>query len=638
MRGGERQPLIRIQVADVTLAYGADPVVAGASFHVERGEWVGLIGPNGSGKTTLLKAISRVLGPRRGTITVDDVPVERYCPRALARRLAVVAQESPMPDDFTVRDVVAMGRIPHLGRFQGEGPRDAEAVERALALTGIAALADRPVGQLSGGERQRVALARGLAQEPSLLLLDEPTNHLDIGFQADILDLLAYLVRHQGLTVISVQHDLNLAALYCHRLVLLKEGRIRAVGRPEEVLTEAVIEEVYGVSVGVAPHPVTGTPWVHLIPRAMPTDIAEGTSSKGISIEAAPARGRNGALPSSYEPPRTAGSGDPHARKGTLPAALASVAVLAVLAMLALFLGPAAAAAARGEAADGEHASHGVAFPLTFQDTRGHSITVAAPPQRVVTIGPSLTEIIFALGAGARLVGVDEFSDYPPEAAAIPRIGGLMTPSLEAVIALEPDLVLVDDVAAPQFFAFQRLGVPVALLSAPDVEAVMATIVLLGDVMNVPGAAVRLVDDMARRIAAVEDKVAHLPPAERVRAFHAVWTEPIYTGGPGSFIHALIETAGGINVAGDVGAPWVEFSLEALLAADPDVILVTREQHRRDLLSGRQARWRGLRAVRTGRVCLVDEDEVSRPGPRIVDGLEAVAACLYPHLFKEPGT
>lgn len=588
--GGESRPLIRIQVDDVTLAYGAEPVVAGASFHVRQGEWVGLIGPNGSGKTTLLKAVSRVLAPRQGTIAVDSVPVQQYRPPALARRMAVVAQQSPMPDDFTVRDVVAMGRIPHLGRFQGEGPHDIEAVERALALTGTAELADRPVGELSGGERQRVALARGLAQEPSLLLLDEPMNHLDIGFQAEILDLLAHLVRHEGLTVISVQHDLNLAAQYCDRLILLKEGRVRAVGRPEDVITEELIEEVYGVPVRVAPHPVTGTPCVHLVPKGTPRDTP-------------------------------------------LRAALASLIVGALIAWM-MALTPAVSAA--DGTGDEHRAAAGVTFPVTFQDARGQTITVSSPPQRVVTIGPSLTEMMFALGAGSRVVGVDEFSDYPPEAATVPRIGGLMTPSVEAVIALEPDFVLVDDVAAPQFPAFERLDVTVALLAAPDVDAVMETILLLGNVLDVPDAAARLVDDMERRIAAVEGKVAHLSADERVRAFHAVWTGPIYTGGPGSFIHALIEAAGGVNVAGDIGAPWVEFSLEALLAADPDVILVTREEHRDELLSGRQARWQGLRAVRDGRVCLVDEDEVSRPGPRIVDGLEAVAVCLYPHLFGQP--
>src|SRR5690606_30663322 len=254
----------RLQAQGLEVAYeaGGRAVVDGVSLDVAPGEWVGLIGPNGSGKSTLLRALSRVLAPRRGAVWVDHLPIAAYRRDALARRMAVVAQE-PLPSfDFTVRDVVAMGRIPHIPPFRSEGARNAAAIARALELTRTDALADRPVGQLSGGERQRVAIARALAQEPRLLLLDEPTAHLDMGCQVEILDLIARLVEEEGLGVLSVLHDLNLAAQYCHRLVLVAQGRVVAAGPPAQVITESNVRDAYGVHVHLSVHPVLGTPWV----------------------------------------------------------------------------------------------------------------------------------------------------------------------------------------------------------------------------------------------------------------------------------------------------------------------------------------------------------------------------------------
>lgn len=261
---------LRAQELEVAYEPAGRAVVDGVSLDVAPGEWVGLIGPNGSGKSTLLRAVSRVLAPRRGAVWVDELPVTAYRRSALARRMAVVAQE-PLPSfDFTVRDIVAMGRIPHVPPFRSETARDAAAIARALERTRTDALADRPVAQLSGGERQRVAIARALAQEPRLLLLDEPTAHLDMGCQVEILDLIARLVEEEGLSVLSVLHDLNMAARYCHRLVMLAEGRVVAAGTPGEVITEHNVRDVYGVDVHVGVHPVLGTPWVVPLARRVP--------------------------------------------------------------------------------------------------------------------------------------------------------------------------------------------------------------------------------------------------------------------------------------------------------------------------------------------------------------------------------
>ena len=257
----------RIAVSGVEVVYDTvprkigmqAPVVAGVTFQVHQGEFVGLIGPNGSGKSTLLRVISRVLSPQKGVVLIDEREISGFGREELARRLAVVAQESQLHFDFTVSEIVWLGRIPHLKRFQREGAADESIVDQALTLTDLQPFANRLVTALSGGERQRVAIARALAQTPEILLLDEPTAHLDLNYQLSLLDLIWKLNRTEGLTVMVALHDLNLAAQYCDKLILLQEGRIYNVGRPKDVITEHTINEVYGVEAIVSPHPVLGT-------------------------------------------------------------------------------------------------------------------------------------------------------------------------------------------------------------------------------------------------------------------------------------------------------------------------------------------------------------------------------------------
>jgi iron complex transport system ATP-binding protein len=213
------------------------PVLEAVDFSVSGGELVALVGPNGAGKTTLLKLLAGLLKPQAGTLTAPE-------PRA--RRVAYLAQSDSLPLEFTVLEVVQLGRVPHQGLLGAETLADAAAVERALRDTGTLEFAGRPVGTLSGGERQRVALARALAQEPELLLLDEPTNHLDLAHQAELLGLLRGQ-REAGRGVVMVLHDLNLAAL-CDRIVLLHVGRVTRDGPPENVLEADVLESVYGAN------------------------------------------------------------------------------------------------------------------------------------------------------------------------------------------------------------------------------------------------------------------------------------------------------------------------------------------------------------------------------------------------------
>lgn len=255
---------------EVWFKYDKQWVLEGISFQVNQGEIFGIIGPNGSGKSSILKLLSGVNIPQRGEIFLNGLDIRRLDQGNLSRTVAVVPQESLFAFPYTVAEVVLMGRSPYMmGRFF-ENKHDMEIAERAMQWLDISELADRPVTDISGGEKQRTIIARALAQEPEILILDEPTASLDIGHQIEIYNLLATLGREfnsvprNELTIVLSSHDLNLASQYCHRLMLMNKGRIYATGLPSEVITEENIREVYGCSVIVDEHPVSGRPRVTL--------------------------------------------------------------------------------------------------------------------------------------------------------------------------------------------------------------------------------------------------------------------------------------------------------------------------------------------------------------------------------------
>lgn len=247
------------RVEGISFAYDGTPLFSGLTVAIAPGEMAGLIGANGSGKTTLLKLISGVLRPGAGRVTAGGREVAAIPPTERARRLAVVPQESRLIFDFTVLEVVLMGRAARLGLLGVEGREDLEAARRALEWAGILHLAGRPVGRLSGGERQLAFVARALAQEPGLLLLDEPTAYLDIRHRLEIYRILHQLNRDEGLTVLTTSHDINLAARYCPRLILLKEGRVVADGPTEEVFREEILTQVYDTPLRVLRDPESGS-------------------------------------------------------------------------------------------------------------------------------------------------------------------------------------------------------------------------------------------------------------------------------------------------------------------------------------------------------------------------------------------
>jgi iron complex transport system ATP-binding protein len=266
---------VKIEVDDASWSVDAQQIVKAINLHAESGELIGLIGPNGSGKSSLLRLIYRLCPPDSGVIRLDERDIWTMKAKEMARCAAVVTQERVSDFDFTVDEIVMMGRIPHKGLFDSDTVDDDAIVHDALARVGLLPFARRYFHTLSGGEKQRVLVARALAQRANVLVLDEPTNHLDIRYQLEILDLVHSL----GVTTIVALHDLNLAAAYCDRLYLLQAGRIVTHGQPRDVLTSAQIESVYGVHAEIKVHSTTGQ--LHIVFTGITSSVQHQNNSAG---------------------------------------------------------------------------------------------------------------------------------------------------------------------------------------------------------------------------------------------------------------------------------------------------------------------------------------------------------------------
>jgi iron complex transport system ATP-binding protein len=254
----ETRPPVMMSARGVTAGYGARTALREIDLKAAAGELLVIVGPNGAGKSTLLKVLGGLLEPWRGEVAIEGRPLSGFDRRSLARIVASVAQENPIAFQFSVLEVVLMGRAPHLGAFHFETPRDVEAARAALDALGLSAITARPIQELSGGERKRVFLARAIAQEARIVLLDEPTAFLDLRHVAEIFTLFRKLCAERGTAVIATLHDLNVAALYADHVLLLKDGAGVAYGSPAEVLTAANLSAVYETEVYVGNHPVSG--------------------------------------------------------------------------------------------------------------------------------------------------------------------------------------------------------------------------------------------------------------------------------------------------------------------------------------------------------------------------------------------
>jgi iron complex transport system ATP-binding protein len=252
----------RLHASHLTLAYDNRAVVEDLGVDIPDGSFTVIIGPNACGKSTLLRALSRMLNPRAGRVYLDGRVITSYPTKEVARRLALLPQTSMAPDGITVVDLVARGRFPHQRLLRQWSTDDEEAVTSAMTATGVLDLAGRRVDELSGGQRQRVWLAMALAQRTRILLLDEPTTYLDIAHQVEVLDMCADLHQRHGHTLVAVLHDLNQACRYASHLIAMHDGTIVAEGRPAEIVTTDLIQDVFGLRCRIIPDPETGTPLV----------------------------------------------------------------------------------------------------------------------------------------------------------------------------------------------------------------------------------------------------------------------------------------------------------------------------------------------------------------------------------------
>lgn len=251
-----------LRLDNLTLGYGAKEVVRDMCFDVKPGEMVGIVGPNGSGKSTIMKALSRVIKPKSGRIIMDGRDIGEISRKELSNIVGVVPQNPVLPSAFTAFEIVLMGRSPHLRMLQNESPEDIDIAWKAMESTGVTHLAERKIGELSGGEIQSVIIARAITQQTEAIFLDEPTSNLDVGRQIEILDLIKQLQEEKQMIVIAALHDLNLAAHYCDKLVLIDKGKLFAIGKPTEVIKSEIIQKVYGSGNIVHVHPVSGLPAV----------------------------------------------------------------------------------------------------------------------------------------------------------------------------------------------------------------------------------------------------------------------------------------------------------------------------------------------------------------------------------------
>jgi len=263
-----------LRAEHIFFSYPNLPVLRDVSFELREGDFLSLLGPNGSGKSTLLRLLDRILLPQQGTITLEDRPLQQFNRKEIARIIAYVPQDTLWVFPFTVLEVVLMGRSPYVGRFGFESRHDLEVTWQMMKLTQIDHLADKPITAISGGERQRVLIARALSQQPQILLLDEPNAHLDICHQVEIFQILRDQNELQDLAIISVSHDLNLAAAFSKKVMLLAQevagseqagATVVSLGTPAEVLTESNIERVYRTPVLVDQHPRSFSPRISLI-------------------------------------------------------------------------------------------------------------------------------------------------------------------------------------------------------------------------------------------------------------------------------------------------------------------------------------------------------------------------------------
>ncbi len=272
--------MAEIHAHNLMLSYDDNCIVPNLSVTIPTGQITVLVGANGCGKSTLLRGISRLLKPKRGSVVLDGQDIWRLPTKQLAKQLGILPQSPTAPEGLTVHELVAQGRYPHQSWLQQWSREDERITQEALAITDLTTFADRPVDTLSGGQRQRAWIAMTLAQDSDTILLDEPTTFLDLAYQIDVLDLLHDLNVTRGKTIVMVLHDLNHACRYADNLIALHDGRIIAQGYPSDIVTEAMVHDVFGIACRIIPDPITGTPLVIPASKATLNKVMESAFNR----------------------------------------------------------------------------------------------------------------------------------------------------------------------------------------------------------------------------------------------------------------------------------------------------------------------------------------------------------------------
>jgi iron complex transport system ATP-binding protein len=281
---GDQFPPTRLRADSLTVGYGAEPVVRDLSLAIGDGRVTTIVGPNGCGKSTLLRTMARLLKPTSGRVLLDGESVHHLATRDVARRMALLPQSPTAPDGLLVRDLVGRGRHPHQRWFSQWSPEDEATVEASLSMTDTGDLRHRPIDELSGGQRQRAWIAMTLAQDTEVLLLDEPTTYLDLAHQVEVLDLVTRLNRERGRTVVMVLHDLNLAARYSDRIVVMKDGVVVCEGDPAAVFTPTMLKDTFGLDADVLQDPGTGLPII--VPTSSATALRRTPAHDAVPVAA----------------------------------------------------------------------------------------------------------------------------------------------------------------------------------------------------------------------------------------------------------------------------------------------------------------------------------------------------------------
>lgn len=251
-----------IEIKNLSFSYGEEEILNNINITIEKGKFYTILGPNGSGKTTLLRLISKGLNVNKEEVFIQEKDVCSINSKQLAKKMAMVPQNTEIEFDFSVEDIVLMGRTPHISRFSSEGEKDFQIATVAMEMTKTLKLKNKRINELSGGERQRVIVARAICQETEIILLDEPISHLDIHHQIEIMNEIKQLNEKKQVTIIAVLHDLNLAAAYSDNMILMDKGRVHSYGKPEEILNEKTIKEVYGLQVYITKNPKTNKTFI----------------------------------------------------------------------------------------------------------------------------------------------------------------------------------------------------------------------------------------------------------------------------------------------------------------------------------------------------------------------------------------